>query len=277
MCEWNDKIFYALQWENIQLLLACPYSTALAIMFWIPPEEQRPTDGPATNLLCVGKESPITSDAIKLAKKIVESNHPCGLWADVANRYYEYGSGAWVVDIPSRKALGIAVECQSSPSAQYYPTHILQQMGIDQDTIAHISESALTTPSVWFICIRVSDSTGLTPIYYAVLETNARPQDDWGELAFVVHTMRQCIVCQFASDSLCECVFCGCYFACHEHRTELLAHCEAHDDNDTKRTMLWELVLKYRHIYSINDRVNYFINRNPELVNNLIPEKTRIA
>jgi hypothetical protein len=244
-------------------------------MFCIPSEEQRPTDGLVTNVRYISEESPITSDAIKLAKKIVESSYPCGLWADVANRYYEYGSGAWVVDIPSRVALGIAVECRNSPSAQYHPTRILQQMGVDQDTLAHISASALGTESVWFICIRVRDANGLTPIYCAVLETNTRPQDDWGELAFVVHTMRQCIVCQFASDRLCECVFCGCYFACEEHRTELLAHCEAHDDKDTKRTMLWELVVKYRHIYSTNDRVNYFINRNPEVVNNLIPENTR--
>jgi hypothetical protein len=245
-------------------------------MFCVAAEEERPTIGIVTNVRYISKESPMASDAIKLAKKIVQSSHPCGLWADVANRYYEYGSGAWVVDIPSHIALGIAVECRSSPTAQYYPTRILQQMGIDQDTLDHISESALATPSAWFICIRVSDTTGLTPMYCSVLETNTRAQDDWGELAFVVHTMRQCMVCQFSASSLSECVFCGCYFACEEHRTELLAHSEAHGDNDTKRTMLWELVLKYRHVYSTNDRVNYFINLHPAVVNNLIPENTRI-
>jgi hypothetical protein len=239
-------------------------------MFCIPIEEQRPKDGLVTDVRIVCKESPLVSDAIKVAKKIVESSHPCGLWADVANRYYEYGSGAWVVDIRSRAALRLAADCPSSPAAQYYPTHILRQMGVHRDTLRYISESTIATPSIWFICIRVCDDAELTPIYYDVLETNTRPQDDWGELAFVVRTMRQCIVCQFATDSLCECVFCGCYFACDDHRTELLAHCEAHKDDDTKRTMLYELVLKYRKIYSTNYRVNCFINRHPAVVKNLI-------
>jgi hypothetical protein len=243
-------------------------------MFCIPPEEQRLTDGLVAKLRIICKESPVSSDTIEIAKKIVESSHPCGLWADVANRYYEYGSGAWVVDIPSRAALRIAADCLCSPAAKYYPVHALQEMGIDQAALRHISKSTIATPSVWFICIRVSDNTELTPICYDVLETDTRPQDDWGELAFVVQTMRQCIVCQFATDSLCECVFCGCYFACEDHHTELLAHCEAHKDNDTKRTMLYELVLKYRQMYSTNYRVNYFINRHPAVVKNLITGKT---